>query len=102
MKQIRWFDRKFDFAFEQNIFPSIIERLKGTPILLRHKINTISNENLTSKPSGQWSIQENIGHLIDLEPLWQGRLQDILNNACKLAGVPLPPYALDLSFGSAH
>jgi uncharacterized damage-inducible protein DinB len=26
-----------------------------------------------------WSIKENAGHLIDLEPLWQGRLDDILN-----------------------
>ena len=89
MKQIRWFDRKFDFAFEQNIFPSIMERLKGTPILLMHKINTISNETLTSKPSEQWSIQENIGHLIDLEPLWQRRLQDILNNEKVMASADL-------------
>ena len=25
-----------------------------------------------------WSIQENIGHLLDLEPLWAGRIDDIL------------------------
>ena len=79
MKQIKWFDRKFDFSFEQNIFPSIIERLQGTPILLNHKINQIATEYLTVKPEGKWSIQENIGHLIDLEPLWHGRLEDILN-----------------------
>ncbi len=28
--------------------------------------------------NGDWSILENIGHLIDLEPIWIGRLHDIL------------------------
>jgi len=28
-----------------------------------------------------WSIQENIGHLTDLEPLWAGRVDDILAGA---------------------
>lgn len=79
MKQIKWFDRKFEFTIEQNIFPSIIERLKGTPIRLNHKIDQISAEHLNEKLEGTWSIQENIGHLIDLEPIWQGRLEDILN-----------------------
>jgi uncharacterized damage-inducible protein DinB len=31
------------------------------------------------KKGKAWSIKENIGHLSDLEPLWQGRLEDILN-----------------------
>ncbi len=79
MQQTKWFDRKFDFSHGENIFPSIMERLQGTPIRLRHKISEISKENLTFKPSGKWSIKENIGHLTDLEPLWQGRLEDILN-----------------------
>ncbi len=78
MKQVRWFDRAFNFSIEQNIFPSIIERLEGTPLRLEHKIRGLSSEQLTEKGNGKWSIQENIGHLIDLEPIWQGRLEDIL------------------------
>jgi len=80
MKQIRWFDRKFEFSFEQNIFPSIIERLDGTPLRLENKVSTVSSEHLTTRLENTWSIQENIGHLIDLEPLWFGRLDDILTN----------------------
>ena len=79
MKQIKWFRRKFEFSLEQNIFPSIMERLEGTPIRLHHKISQIATEHLTVKLEENWSIQENIGHLIDLEPIWQGRLEDILN-----------------------
>ena len=77
MKQVAWFDRKFDFAFEQNIFPSILERLEGTPILLRDKIAQIPPAMHTVRLDDQWSILENVGHLLDLESLWQGRLLDI-------------------------
>ena len=77
--QTKWFDRKFDFNVEQNIFPSIIERLRGTPARLEEKIQRIPENVLTSKVNGTWSIKENVGHLIDLEPLWMERLQDILN-----------------------
>lgn len=80
MKQIKWFDRKFNFSLEQNIFPSIIERLEGTMLRIKHKVELISTDQLTAVLDGKWSIQENIGHLIDLEPLWQGRLEDILND----------------------
>jgi len=89
MKQINWFERTFDFSYEQNIFPSLRERLEGTPILLKNKVATIPAKNLTIRRENTWSIQENIGHLIDLEPLWQGRLDDILNGEEKLRAVDL-------------
>lgn len=79
MKQVNWFERNFDFSYEQNIFPSLIERLGGTSLRLNDKISKIPQGFLTVKPGDKWSIQENIGHLVNLEPLWQGRLQDILN-----------------------
>lgn len=80
MKQTKWFERKFDFSAAQNIFPSLIERLAGTPARLEEKLKSISTSILENKPDGTWSIKENIGHLTDLEPLWQGRLEDIKNN----------------------
>jgi len=78
-QQTKWFDRKFDFSSEQNIFPSIIERLRGTSSRLEEKIESVPEEILNKKINGGWSIKENIGHLVDLEPLWMGRLDDILN-----------------------
>ena len=77
--QAKWFERKFDFGFEQNIFPSVIERLAGTPARLEKKVLFVSGAVSRAKTDGRWSIKENIGHLIDLEPLWVGRLDDILN-----------------------
>lgn len=80
MEQIKWFERKFDFSFTQNIFPAILERLEGTPIRIKAKMQQIPPERLLFKPDGKWSMQEHLGHLLDLEPLWQWRLADILAN----------------------
>lgn len=83
MEQIRWFDRKFEFS-NQNILPSLIERLEGTPLRLKEKMTRIKPSLYLIKPDGKWSMLEHIGHLSDLEPLWQGRLDDILNNEVEL------------------
>jgi uncharacterized damage-inducible protein DinB len=84
MKQINWFDRKFEFSTNENIMPSLIERLEGTPIRLKEKAKRINPSDYTIKPDGKWSMLEHIGHLADLEPLWQGRLDDILNGQKEL------------------
>jgi uncharacterized damage-inducible protein DinB len=84
MQQVKWFERNFNFGIEQNIFPSIIERLIGTPARLEEKFKTIPSTFLTIRINNTWSIKENLGHLTDLEPLWQGRLEDILNGKTEL------------------
>lgn len=84
MGQVNWFDRKFESASRQNILPSVIERLDGTPLRLENKLSKIDPAVYTHKPDGNWSILEHVGHLSDLEPLWQGRLEDILNGAPEL------------------
>ena len=78
MKQLTWFDRKFNFDIDPNILPSIIERLIGTPLRLTFKAKYIPIEIQSHRINDSWSIKENIGHLSDLEHLWQGRLEDIL------------------------
>lgn len=79
MKQELWFSRKFDFSSAQNIFPSIIERLWGTPIRLEDKLSGVHAEITAINIDGSWSIRQNVGHLTDLETLWQGRVDDILS-----------------------
>ncbi|MEO0528248.1 MAG: DinB family protein, partial [Bacteroidota bacterium] len=97
MQQIKWFERKFNFSFQQNIFPSIIERLDGTFMRLKTKVEQIPPELLELKSDGKWSIKENIGHLIDLEPLWQGRLNDILSNMEYLRSTDLENKKTDIA-----
>jgi uncharacterized damage-inducible protein DinB len=89
MEQVKWFDRNFNFNIEQNIFPSIIERLAGTPARLEEKFRTIPPVFLNLRFNNTWSIKENVGHLIDLEPLWQGRLEDIISGKTELQAADL-------------
>lgn len=97
MKQEKWFDRSFNFENNQNIFPSILERLSGTPIRLEEKVIGISENILIFSQDNTWSIKENIGHLIDLEPLWQERLTDIINNQIELRSTNLQNSKTDLA-----
>lgn len=97
MKQEKWFDRKFNFDNNQNIFPAILERLSGIPIRLEEKLNEVPNETLTLSLDNSWSIKKNIGHLIDLEPLWQGRLKDIINGESELRPADLSNEKTDLA-----
>ena len=73
-----WFDRKFDERLEAGTFPTIVERLRGAPVRVEEKLASIDRTVLTRRLDGTWSIQENLGHLVDLEPLWFGRLEDLL------------------------
>ena len=84
MQQTKWFERKFDFNSQQNIFSSIIERLAGTPARLDEKFKFIPQRILSERIDNTWTIKENVGHLTDLEPLWQGRLEDILNGETEM------------------
>ena len=97
MKQEKWFDRRFNFENNQNVFPSIIERLSGTPIRLEEKVKELSENILTFSMDKTWTIKENIGHLIDLETLWQGRLEDIINDQVELRSTDLQNTKTDLA-----
>jgi uncharacterized damage-inducible protein DinB len=76
IQQHRWFERRFDFALTDAMFPALVERLRGTPVRLRDRTGTLPPEMLTSRIGKDWSLQEHVGHLGDLEPLWLGRLDD--------------------------
>lgn len=81
MKRVTWFERKFNFEYEENIFPEILRRLQETPSRLIGMIQWVPDELLSAQLDGKWSVKENIGHLTDLEPLWQVRLDDIKSGA---------------------
>src|SRR5262245_31203330 len=74
----RWFDRRFELGLPVQAFPGILERLRGTPARLEDRLHGLPAATLTRCLEGTWSIQENAGHLLDLEPLWEGRLDELL------------------------
>jgi len=72
-----WFSRKFYFEIANGNFYSILERLKDAPDRLTKKVLHLPGEVLITQYQNAWSIQENAGHLVDLEGLWIGRVADI-------------------------
>jgi uncharacterized damage-inducible protein DinB len=84
MEQLKWFERQFAFPTDPRLMPALLERLAGTPARLEEKLAAIAPECWTARLAGTWTIQENLGHLADLEPLWQGRLEDIVSGAAEL------------------
>jgi uncharacterized damage-inducible protein DinB len=83
-ERTRWFSRTFAFDSPPSAFPAIIERLRGTPARLEDRLQPLPVGVLTTRFDEQWSIQENAGHLLDLEPLWAGRLDDFERGAERL------------------
>ncbi len=75
----KWFERKFDLTFPADLYPNVCARLRGTPARLEELARGYTYEVLIRQQDQAWSAQENIGHLLDLEPLWLGRVEDYVN-----------------------
>jgi uncharacterized damage-inducible protein DinB len=75
----RWFDRKFQLGLGPDAGPELIGRLRVTPERLAAAVDGLPPAVLTRRLDGKWSIQENAGHLFDLESLWDQRLDDYDN-----------------------
>lgn len=67
MPRLRWFDRKFDFTFPVELHSEILERLRGTPGRLAERTAALPRDVLTRRAGQGWSIQENVGHIADLD-----------------------------------
>ena len=80
-KHLKWTDRTFQFTFPVEVFPEMIERVRGTPARLEDRVRSIAAEFLTKRDGERWSIQENAGHLLDLESLFCQRLDEYLTGA---------------------
>ena len=76
LRRTRWVEREFDFSLPVGAFPCVLERLRGTPARLEELTRGVAREALTAKAGGAWSIQEQAGHLLDLDELHEGRLED--------------------------
>lgn|SRR5574341_542019 len=76
MKTAKWFDRKFELGLTLDSLPNLSKRLRGTPKRLEELVMSIPPNIMTRKIGPNWSIQEQVGHLWDLEELHIGRIDD--------------------------
>ncbi len=73
-----WTERKFTFDFPPSKLPDLLERIRGTPVRVEALVSGLDSATLTRRDDLGWSIQENIGHLIDLGYLPVTRIDEIL------------------------
>ena len=76
IRRTKWVERKFDFGQPVGVFPCVAERLRGTSARLEEMTRDLPARVLTARPGDAWSIQEHVGHLLDLDELHEGRLED--------------------------
>ncbi len=76
MKTTPWIERRFALDMPAGLFPQLVERLRGTPARVEDRVRGLSPEVLRAREGTTWSIQENVGHLLDVEALFHGRLED--------------------------
>ena len=86
MDSYDWVSRKFEFDLPVWMFPSTVERVRGGPARAEDIVQGLNNDLLLVQINGEWSIQENIGHLLDLEALWAKRLDELIAGAPQLTG----------------
>ena len=83
-KVSKWTERHFNFGFAVDLYPEIVERVRGTPARLEDRVKNIPADALTRRHGESWSMQENAGHLLDLESLFSQRLEEYLAGAAQL------------------
>lgn len=76
VERTEWIKRQFAFELPLGMYPNVVERVRGTPARLEDLTHSLSQETLTRRDGDKWSVQEQAGHLLDLEGLGMSRLDD--------------------------
>lgn len=71
-----WLERRFPVDLPNDHLPVLVERLRGTPARVEDRMKAVPDPVKIARPGEAWSIQENAGHLLQVEDLWMERLDD--------------------------
>jgi uncharacterized damage-inducible protein DinB len=72
-----WAQRKFSFVHPPWMLADFVERLRGALPRVDALMVGVDDSSAKLQVEGKWSIAQNIGHLSDVEELWQERLDDL-------------------------
>lgn len=92
MRRTPWFERRFAPIDDNGLLPGILERLRGTPARLAALLASRAGPR-AARPG--WTPAQELGHLIDLEPLWLARVHDIVAGRADLTVADLTNRATD-------
>jgi hypothetical protein len=89
ISSVAWTARTFTFGLPIGAFPAVLERLRGTPARAAELVYSVSEESLSARPNGKWSVKEHLGHLDDLRVLDEQRLGEFLAGATVLSAADM-------------
>jgi uncharacterized damage-inducible protein DinB len=85
VKRIKWVDRRFSFDFPVEIYPELLERLRGTPARVADRLSSVEPAAAARRRGASWSMQEHAGHLADMdEGLFLARIEEYLLSVATL------------------
>jgi uncharacterized damage-inducible protein DinB len=77
LERLPWAQRKFAFVHPEWMLADFVERLRGLPLRVESLTAGLDEAAARRQVDGKWSIAQNVGHLADVEMLWQERLEDL-------------------------
>lgn len=80
-----WVERTFPHGAPFAEMRARIDRLRAFPERALELLLDVPPDRRTQRIDGAWSPLENLGHLLDLEPLGERRLDELLRNAAALS-----------------
>jgi len=79
MKRLEWLERKFAFGLPAAMLPFYLERLEGTIARIESKVKGVSENILSEKLDGKWSVKQNIGHLAEVDEIANKRIGEMIH-----------------------
>ncbi len=77
LERVPWAQRRFAFVHPPWMLADFTERLRGLIPRVGPLLHDLDKDVAHRQLDGTWSIAQNVGHLADVEDLWQERLNDL-------------------------
>src|SRR5262249_14592370 len=97
IKPVAWTARTFRFNLPIDVFPAVLERLRGTPARAADLVFGVSEELLGTRWSEKWSAKEHVGHLTDVQALEEQRLGEFLAGVAVLSAADMTNRATEVA-----
>jgi hypothetical protein len=91
MKKFDWFERQFTFGLPPQMLPFYLERLSGTLSRIEKKVAGVSEEILSQKLDGKWSVKENIAHLAEVDEISLTRVGEMKKGISPMSPAVIQP-----------
>jgi hypothetical protein len=91
MKKVEWFERQFTFGSPKGLLPFHLERLEGAICRIEKKVEGISDEILSYKLDGKWSIKENVAHLAEVDEIALKRIDEMTSGVSPMTPAVIQP-----------